>query len=64
VVIFSLFIPLLVGAWLDGRFGTAPWLALAGAVAGALSATVGVVRMVNPAYRAMATDQRVDKEDE
>jgi F0F1-type ATP synthase assembly protein I len=64
VVAFSLLIPLLVGAWLDGRIGTAPWLALAGVVVGTLSATVGVVRVINAAYRAAATAEPADKKKE
>ncbi len=39
---------LLLGSFLDGRFGTDPWLALVGVVAGAVTA---MVRMVDLARR-------------
>ncbi len=57
VVAVSLFIPLLAGAWLDGRFGTTPWLALTGVIVGIMGATVGIVRMVNVAYDSVTKDR-------
>ena len=44
-MLFSLLIPLLVGIWLDKRFGTTPLFILIGAVLGISAATIGVARM-------------------
>lgn len=47
-VLFALVfgLPTLLGYWLDGKFGLLPWLTLAGAVLGAVSAMTLVVREV------------------
>ena len=34
------------GMWLDGRFGTKPWITVAGVVLGAVLAFVNLVRVV------------------
>jgi F0F1-type ATP synthase assembly protein I len=44
-LLFSLLIPLLVGIWLDKRFGSGPWGVLIGMGLGVLAATVGVARI-------------------
>ena len=36
------------GLWLDDRFGTGPWLLLAGLVSGLCLAVFGIYRMVRP----------------
>ncbi len=36
------------GLWLDGRFGTRPWLMVAGLFLGLLLAGFGVYRMIRP----------------
>ncbi|MBX3474142.1 MAG: AtpZ/AtpI family protein [Planctomycetes bacterium] len=48
-VLFALVfgLPTLLGYWLDTRFGLLPWLTLAGAVLGAVSAMTLVVREVS-----------------
>jgi F0F1-type ATP synthase assembly protein I len=47
---FELVVPLLVGLfggqWLDGRFGTAPWMLLGGAVLGGAAGMLSVYRRI------------------
>jgi len=49
---FELAVPLLVGLfggqWLDRRFGTAPWLLLAGVLAGAAAGFLNMYRRIVP----------------
>jgi len=44
-LLFSLLIPLVVGIWLDNRFGSGPWGVLIGTGLGVLASTVGVARI-------------------
>ncbi len=37
---------LLVGNWLDGRYGTSPWLAVTGLVLGFVGGLVNLIRIV------------------
>jgi ATP synthase protein I len=53
VVALSTLIPLGIGLWLDKRFGTAPWLTLAGMVVGVVASTVNILRQVNDTFRAL-----------
>ena len=39
----------LLGWWLDGRFGTTPWLLVAGVLLGGVGGFVAIVRAVPPA---------------
>jgi F0F1-type ATP synthase assembly protein I len=49
---FELVVPLLVGLfggqWLDRRFGTAPWLLLAGVIVGAIAGFLSLYRRIVP----------------
>ncbi|MDD5657783.1 MAG: AtpZ/AtpI family protein [Elusimicrobia bacterium] len=38
---------LLLGSWLDGRWGTSPWLTAAGAMAGMALGIFQLIRLVN-----------------
>ncbi len=42
---------LLLGLWLDGKFGTRPWLTLVGIIAGLVLAIYGAYRMILPNLR-------------
>jgi ATP synthase protein I len=44
--VIAMLLPVGLGYWLDGKFGTSPWLLVAGAVLGAVGAMVWVVRTV------------------
>ncbi len=43
--VFSIAIGALGGSWLDRRFGTEPWLLLAGVVLGAVAAYRDLIRL-------------------
>jgi F0F1-type ATP synthase assembly protein I len=43
---------LLIGYWLDQRFGTLPWLTIAGAFLGAAGGFISLIRGVTAAGRA------------
>ena len=45
----SVIVCLLVGHWADGKFGTTPWLTLAGVVLGTLVAMKAVLRTAKAA---------------
>ena len=62
-MLFSLLIPLLVGIWLDKRFGTTPLFILIGAVLGISAATIGVARMTIRTF-AKAVGQDAEQEAE
>ena len=55
---FSILLGFLGGRWLDGKFDTQPWLALAGLGLGTVAAFVEVFRIV------AAVDRMNDKKDE
>jgi len=44
----ELVIPVLVGYWLDQRWGTHPWLVLVGAGLGFAAATLSLMRLAKP----------------
>jgi len=46
------------GHWLDGRFGTEPWLLLVGLVIGLIAGFRGVLRAVDRAERADKAERR------
>ena len=53
------------GHWLDGKFGTEPWLLLVGLVIGLIAGFRGVLRAVDRAERTERTErpERTDKAD-
>lgn len=53
----SVLIGLLFGMWLDGRWGTGPWLMLVGLALGLVAGFRAVLRAVQRADRADATDR-------
>lgn len=59
---FELVVPLLAGVllghWLDGRFGTRPWMLLAGTVLGMAAGFVNFLRSVLPGSQARGKDGR------
>lgn len=61
-MLFSLLIPLLVGIWLDKRYGTSPLFILVGAGLGVLAATVGVARVAIRTFRPIV--EEADREAE
>ena len=56
-IALSIVLPLLLGSWLDKRWGTGPWLSITGFVLGLVTATRTVVR-------AMAAMKRVAEKEE
>lgn len=44
---FQMAIPPLVGWWADSRWGTAPWLLIAGAVFGFFSGMLAILKLSN-----------------
>ena len=54
----------LLGWWLDGRFGTAPWLLVAGVLLGSVGGFVAIVRAVPPAQNLHLDPLPLDDEDD
>ncbi|MHB1131871.1 MAG: AtpZ/AtpI family protein [Chloroflexota bacterium] len=63
VMVSSLLVPLFIGVWFDGNFGTAPFGVLIGMTIGVFSGTVGVWRLVSRAIddATSRTDDTVDQ---
>jgi len=59
---FELVVPLLAGVllgrWLDGRFGTGPWLLLTGTVLGMAAGFLSFLRSVLPGAEERKKDER------
>jgi hypothetical protein len=51
-------LPALAGWWADNRWGTGPWLLIAGAALGFASGFLHLLRMVSPASAKAARRQR------
>lgn len=47
-VAVELVLPALGGYWLDGRWGTAPWLLIAGVIVGAVVSMYHLLQMIGP----------------
>lgn len=56
----SVVLGVLIGRWLDGRFGTEPWLMLVFLVLGLVAGFRGVLRAVRRAERAAEAEARHD----
>lgn len=55
-IVLSVLFGFLGGRWLDGRWGTAPWLAIIGLVFGLLTAARFLYRAAQRGQRAMGRD--------
>ena len=51
-LVASILLPTLIGWWLDGKFGTRPWLMLAGAIVGIAVGLFGFIRTALASGRA------------
>ena len=60
IVALAMLIPLGLGLWLDKRLGTAPLLALVGAIIGILVATIGTVRIASRTIEALGTPPEIE----
>ncbi|MCC6217074.1 MAG: AtpZ/AtpI family protein [Polyangiaceae bacterium] len=58
----SVLLPLLLGDWADGRFGTRPWLAVVGAALGLAAGVRSLLRVLARANREAEAAERADRE--
>lgn len=57
-IVVTLVLCLLLGLWIDNRFGTKPWATLVLTLVGIVAGSVSVYRMVSEAIAAAAAEQR------
>lgn len=57
MMVGSILLGLLLGLWIDSRFGTSPWATLILSLVGVAAGTIGVYRLVSMSIRE-AVEQR------
>ena len=62
-MVSAILVPLFIGVWFDGRFGTTPWGILLGMAVGVGAGTVGVWKLVSSAIDEVADDRRQDHDE-
>ena len=59
-IVLSIALPFFVGRWLDGRFGTAPWIQVTGFLLGCAAAVRAVVRAAREMREVARREEEVE----